>query len=85
MLADVAAPIKLVTVGAEKAYDTKRSVKACRDIHVPPHVAQNTERLGGSAIEARTTRHAGYELSQRKIKRVKQCFGWGRGRTRCAR
>lgn len=78
MLADVAGPGKRVTVGADKAYDTKGFVKACRDVHVTPHVAQNTKRAGGSAIDARTTRHPGYEVSQRKRKRIEQCFGRGK-------
>jgi hypothetical protein len=39
-------------------------------------VAQNLERPGGSAIDARTTQHAGYAISQRKRKRVEECFGW---------
>ncbi len=78
MLADVAAPNKRVTVGTDKAYETKGFVKACHDIHVTPHVAQNTKRVGGSAIDARTTRHAGYAVSQRKRKRIEQCFGWGK-------
>jgi transposase len=78
MLADVAKPGKTITVGADKAYDTKGFVKACRDRGVTPHVAQNTERRGGSAIDARTTRHAGYEASQRRRKCIEQCFGWGK-------
>ncbi len=78
MLANVAKPGKRVTVGADKAYDTKGFVQACRDIKVTPHVAQNTARSGGSAIDARTTRHVGYEISQRKRKCIEQCFGWGK-------
>jgi transposase len=78
MLADVAGPAKRVTVGADKAYDTRGFVKACRQIKVTPHVAQNTKRSGGSAIDGCTTRHAGYEVSQRKSKRIEQCFGWGK-------
>ena len=78
MLADVAGPGKRATVGADKAYDTKGFVKACREIGVTPHVAQNTNRNGGSAIDGRTTRRPGYELSQRKRKRIEQCFGWGK-------
>ena len=78
MLGDVAGPGKRVTLGADKAYDTKGFVKACRDLNVTPHVAQNTKRNGGSAIDARTTRHPGYEVSQRKRKRIEQCFGWGK-------
>jgi IS5 family transposase len=65
-------------VAADKAYDTKGFVKACRELNVTPHVAQNTNRLGGSAIDARTTRHQGYGLSQRARKRIEQCFGWGK-------
>jgi len=42
---------------------------------VTPHVAQNTTHRS-SAIDARTTRHAGYALSQQKRKRVEQSFGW---------
>ena len=67
-----------MTVGADKAYDTKGFVKACREINVAPHVAQNLKRNGGSAIDGRTTRHPGYEVSQRKRKRIEQCFGWGK-------
>lgn len=78
MLADVAGPGKRVTVGADKAYDTKGFVKACREIGVTPHVAQNSGRIGGSAIDGRTTRHAGYGMSQRKRKCIEQCFGWGK-------
>jgi hypothetical protein len=65
-------------VGADKAYDTKGFVKACRDINVTPHVAQNTNRNGGSAIDGRTARHLGYEIGQRKRRRIEQCFGWGK-------
>ena len=78
MLADVASPGRRVTIGADKAYDTRGFVKACRDINVTPHVAQNSTRNGGSAIDGRTTRHFGYEISQRKRKRIEQCFGWGK-------
>lgn len=75
---DAARPGQRVTVGADKAYDTQGFVKACREMNVTPHVAQNTARAGGSAIDGRTTRHAGYEISQRKRKCIEQCFGWGK-------
>jgi transposase len=78
MLSDVADPDKRITVGADKAYDTKGFVKECREMNVTPHVAQNINRTGGSAIDARTTRHAGYGSSQRKRKCIEQCFGWGK-------
>ena len=49
---------------------------AVRDLNVTPHVAQNEKRPGGSKIDGRTTRHAGYQLSQRKRKRIEEVFGW---------
>ncbi len=65
-----------VTAGGDKGYDTADFVTECRHLGVTPHVAQNTGRRGGSAIDARTTRHAGYVVSQRKRKRIEECFGW---------
>jgi transposase len=65
-----------VTVGADKAYDTAAFVAECRHMQVTPHVAQNQKRPGGSAINARTTRHAGYQISQHKRKRIEESFGW---------
>src|SRR5215475_2167630 len=65
-----------VTVGADKAYDTKDFVKETRGMNVTPHVTQNLKRAGGSAIDARTTRHDGYEISRRKRKRIEEVFGW---------
>jgi len=67
-----------VTVGADKGYDTKDFVAECRHLQVTPHVAQNVNRNGGSAIDGRTTRREGYEVSQRKRKRIEECFGWRR-------
>jgi transposase len=64
------------TVGADKAYDTKDFVAECRNMRVTPHVAQNTKRSGGSAIDERTTRHDGYAISQKKRKRIEESFGW---------
>ena len=65
-----------ITVGADKAYDTRNFVSECRNMKVTPHVAQNTKRSGGSAIDGRTARHKGYEVSQKKRKRIEECFGW---------
>lgn len=65
-----------VTVGADKGYDTKDFVAECRQMKVTPHVAQNTNRPGGSAIDARTSRHPGYKISQQKRKRIEECFAW---------
>lgn len=65
-----------ITVGGDKGCDTADFVAECRNLKVTPHVAQNLERPGGSAIDARTTQHVGYAISQRKRKRVEECFGW---------
>lgn len=65
-----------ITVGGDKGFDTAEFVTECRHINVTPHVARNTGRRGGSAIDARTTRHLGYAVSQRKRKRIEECFGW---------
>jgi transposase len=64
------------TLGADKGYDTRDFVKMLRKRKVTPHVAQNTERRGGSAIDGRTTRHGGYGISQRIRKRVEEIGGW---------
>ncbi len=66
------------TVGADKNYDTKGFIASCQGMKITPHVTQNTQRKGGSAIDGRTTRHPGYEISQRKRKRVEEPFGWGK-------
>ena len=65
-----------ITVGGDKGFDTRDFVKECRNLQVTPHVAQNHKRPGGSAIDGRTTRHTGYAFSQRKRKRIEECFGW---------
>lgn len=66
---------KRVTLGADKAYDTIGFVAACRGLNVTPHVAQNDTNKA-SAIDGRTTRHAGYDVSRRKRMRVEEIFGW---------
>jgi hypothetical protein len=65
-----------VTLAGDKGYDTKDFVKEMRHLNVTPHVAQNERRPGGSAIDSRTTRHAGYKISQQKRKRIEEVFGW---------
>ncbi len=66
---------KRVTLGADKGYDTKGFVAALREWNVTPHVAQNVSGRS-SAIDGRTTAHAGYAISQRKRKRIEEVFGW---------
>ena len=64
-----------VTLGADKSYDTRDFVDSMRKHHVTPHVAQNTTNRS-SAIDRRTTRHPGYDISQWKRKIVEEVFGW---------
>jgi len=68
--------IQALTVGGDKGFDTRGFVAECRHLRMTPHVAQNLGRPGGSAIDGRTTRHPGYAVSQRKRKRIEECFGW---------
>jgi IS5 family transposase len=66
-----------ITVGEDKGYDTRHHVAELRDAHATPHVAQYAPgRRRHSAIDGRTTHHAGYAISQRKRKEVEQAFGW---------
>jgi transposase len=66
---------KRITAGGDRGYDTRDFVLTLRQLEVTPHVAQNTTKRS-SRIDERTTRHAGYELSQRKRKRIEEVFGW---------
>jgi IS5 family transposase len=65
-----------VTAGADKGYDIPEFVRECRHLGVTPHVARNTGRRGGSAIDLRTARHPGYAVSQKRRKWIEECFGW---------
>jgi len=66
------------TVSADKAYDTAQFVAECRERGITPQVAMNITAHRGSAIDARTTRHAGYQVRQRIRKRIEECFGWSK-------
>jgi transposase len=64
------------SLGADKNYDTRGFVDFLRGRKILPHVAANTKRKGGSAIDGRTTRHGSYSVSQRIRKRIEEIFGW---------
>src|SRR5918993_2951838 len=68
--------VKVKSLGADKGYDTQDFVKFLRRRKILPHVAANSRRRGGSAIDDRTTRHQSYSVSQRIRKRVEEIFGW---------
>ena len=75
MLGDVPGR-RRISVGADKAYDTAAFVAAAREINVTPHVTQNITEYRGSNIDARTTRHVGYRISQVIRKRIEEANGW---------
>jgi transposase/IS5 family transposase len=64
-----------ITLAADKAYDAADFVAEMRRLGVTPHVTQN-DKGRRSAIDGRTTRHAGYAVSQRVRKRIEEVFGW---------
>jgi transposase len=70
-----------ITLGADKAYDVRQFVKDLRQRKVTPHIAVDghTSKTGKprvTAIDERTKRHPGYEVSQRCRKRIEEVFGW---------
>src|SRR5579859_7242987 len=67
-----------LTVGGDKGFDTRQFVAECREMGVTPHVAQNISANRTSAVDGRTTRHAGYTISQRIRKRIEEIFGWAK-------
>lgn len=70
-----------ITLGADKAYDVAQFVYDLRDRSVTPHIAidghlSKTGKRRKTAVDRRTTRHAGYDISQRCRKRIEEVFGW---------
>lgn len=64
-----------ITLGTDKGYDAEDFVTELRSLNVAPHVAT---KIKGSAIDGRTTRHAGYKISQVIRKRIEEAFGWAK-------
>jgi transposase len=67
-----------VTLAADAGYDIADFVAACRERGITPHIAQTRDTRRRSAVDGRTTRHAGYAVSQRIRKRVEEIFGWAK-------
>jgi hypothetical protein len=65
-----------ITLGADKGYDSAEFVAVCNEIGVEPHIARNTRRPGGSALNESIEQDPGYAISQRKRKLVEEIFGW---------
>jgi transposase len=83
MLEKKASKHKRTTVGADKAYDVEKHIENLRAINVTPHIAVNdhltkTGKTRKTSIDGRTTRHAGYDISQGKRKMIECIFGWGK-------
>ncbi len=62
-----------ITVGADKAYDTKDFVRTVRELNVTPHVTKN-DKNRASNLDRRTTRQPGYAVSLSR--RIEKSFGW---------
>jgi transposase len=75
LMASQISGVKQVTLGGDRNYDTQELVRDLREMKVTPHVAQNNTNRR-SAIDGRTTQHAGYAISQKKRKRIEESFGW---------
>lgn len=67
-----------ITLAGDCGYDTAGFIERCRELNITPHVAQNLNRRGGSALDTRTTRYAGYQVSLRKRKMIETTFGWAK-------
>jgi hypothetical protein len=78
VLASAVLPVKRIASGADITYHTRGLLEACRDANVTTHVPQNTNRVSSSAIDERTTRHAGYAVSERMRKWVEWRFCLGK-------
>ena len=65
-----------MSLGADKAYDTRDFVATLEAMGVQPHIAQNFNRPGGSAVAPQTVAQPGYEVSQRKRPLIEKAFGW---------
>jgi len=79
-----------ITLGADKAYDVRQFIADLRRCNVTPHIAIDGHvRISGkprvTAIDRRTTRHPGYDVSQRCRKRIEEVFGWIKGSAGLAR
>jgi transposase len=70
------APWRRRTVGGDKGYDVRDFVDVARELGTTAHIAQNLARPGGSTIDARTTRHPGYAMSQHARPRIEPAIGW---------
>jgi transposase len=74
MAGGIATDGRRATLGGDKGYDVASFAEELRAMNVTPHVAQKTNCT--SSVDARTTRHEGYDLSQLKRKRIEEIFGW---------
>jgi hypothetical protein len=64
-----------ITVGADKAYDTKDVVSTARELNVTPHVTKN-DKNRSSNLDRRTTRQPGYAVSLSRRWLIEKGLGW---------
>ena len=65
-----------ITLAADKAYDEAKFLQSLREMKVTPHVCRNESEKRRSNLDARTTRHAGYQISLKQRRRIEPIFGW---------
>ena len=63
------------TLGADKGYDVRDFITSCQELRVTPHIARK-ESFWGSSVLAKLAPTPGYQVRQRKRKRVEEIFGW---------
>jgi len=66
---------RLRSLGADKGYHSRAFVDYLRGHGIRPHIARIHKRRT-PGLDARTTRHDSYRISQRKRKRIEEIFGW---------
>lgn len=69
--------VRPATIAGDKGYHTRKFVSDLRNRHIRPHIAMQDGRVT-PGLDGRTTRHTGYEISQRVRKRVEEIFGWAK-------
>lgn len=75
MVDDVLPGEHRITLGADRGYHSRDFIEKCRERNITPHVS---DKKRGSMLDGRTTRTAGYRISERVRKRVEEIFGWAK-------
>ncbi len=65
-----------ITLAADKAYDEGQFIRDLRELQITPHIDKRETESRRSHLDGRTTRHAGYQISIQKRRRIEHIFGW---------